>query len=363
MQGKVIENRSNEKKESIIEKSELILITGATGFIGPRIVKNLIDRGFINLRCIVRPSSNLSNLNEINNNYPTARIDIISGDLLSQDDCDKITKGVKVIYHLAAAMRDTSFESSYLNNVGVTQNILNGVARHQDLRRFVNVSSLRVYSNSKLRRGELLDETCDIENDLANRGDAYCMAKVMQDELVANYCRDQGISFVTLRPGVVYGPGLKQIHRMVGRGIKLGSRRFFVHLGGSNTIPFSYVDNCADAIVLAGITKGVDGEIFNIVDDDLLTSREFLRLFEKNVHKISSVDLPYQVMYFACFLWEIVSHLSKGRISLRYTRKKCDDLWKGNSYSNLKLKRLLNWEQKISREEALKNYFEYQRTG
>ena len=54
-------------------------------------------------------------------------------------------------------------------------------------------------------------------------------------------------------------------------------------MGGSNTIPFTYVDNCAEAIVLAGLVKGVDGEALNIVDDDLPSSREFLRLYKNNV--------------------------------------------------------------------------------
>ena len=40
-------------------------------------------------------------------------------------------------------------------------------------------------------------------------------------------------------------------------------------------IPFTYVDNCAEAIVLAGLKKGVDGEVFNVVDDDLPSSRQF----------------------------------------------------------------------------------------
>ena len=50
-------------------------------------------------------------------------------------------------------------------------------------------------------------------------------------------------------------------------------------------IPLTYVDNCAEAIVLAGIKEGVDGEVFNIVDDDLPSSRKFLRMYKRNVRK------------------------------------------------------------------------------
>ena len=52
----------------------------------------------------------------------------------------------------------------------------------------------------------------------------------------------------------------------------------FVHLGGSNPIPFTFVDNCAEAIALAGIKKGAEGQAFNVVDDDLPSSRQFLTI-------------------------------------------------------------------------------------
>jgi thioester reductase-like protein len=42
-----------------------MLITGSNGFIGTRLVEALLSRGFTNLRCFVRPSSNLENLHKI----------------------------------------------------------------------------------------------------------------------------------------------------------------------------------------------------------------------------------------------------------------------------------------------------------
>jgi len=58
---------------------------------------------------------------------------------------------------------------------------------------------------------------------------------------------------------------------------------------GQNTIPLTYVDNCAEAIALAGLRRGVDGDVFNIVDDDLPTSRQFLRLYKKHVKHFASL--------------------------------------------------------------------------
>ena len=67
-----------------------------------------------------------------------------------------------------------------------------------------------------------------------------------------------------MRPGAVYGPGKSQLTGRIG----IDTFGVFLHLGGSNQIPFTYVDNCAEAIILAGLVQGVDGEVFNVVDDE-----------------------------------------------------------------------------------------------
>ncbi len=75
--------------------------------------------------------------------------------------------------------------------------------------------------------------------------------------------------------------------------VGIGTFGLFLHLGGSNTMPLTFVDNCAEAIVLAGLTPGVDGQVFNVVDDDLPSSRQFLRLYKRNVRRFRSLYLPH----------------------------------------------------------------------
>ena len=347
--------------DRIIDISDTILVTGANGFIGSRVVKALLDYGFVNLKCCVRPSSNPAALEKIISPYKTSNVQICRANLSSQVDCEKLTEGVQIVYHLAAAMRDRNFESSYMNNVITTENLLNGVAKNRTIRRFVNVSSLRVYSNMKLRSGALLDETCAVESDLFDRGDAYCSAKVRQDDLVSRFCTINKLSYVIVRPGIVYGPGSREIHRMIGRRIRIGTFELFLHLGGANKLPLSYVDNCADAIVLAGISKSADREVFNVVDDNLPASSCFLKLYKQNVRRFSSLYIPYQLIYAVCCLVEKYYRLFNGESPPRLNRRMCAAAWKGNEYSNGKLKKLLGWEPKVSFDEALNRYFEYQK--
>jgi nucleoside-diphosphate-sugar epimerase len=162
------------------------------------------------------------------------------------------------------------------------------------------------------------------------------------------------LPYVIVRPGFVYGPGNEAITGRVG----LGTFGIFLHLGGSNQIPLSYVDNCAEAIVLAGIRPGIDGEVFNVVDDDLPSSRKFLRLYKKKAKRIRSVYLPHAVSWLLCFLWEKYSAWSEGQLPAVYNRKVWHAYWKKTRYSNEKLKQRLGWQPRVKAEDALNRYFQ-----
>ncbi len=343
---------------SIIGPNDPVLITGSSGFIGSRVVKLLLDRGFRELRCLVRPSSNITALRNSLAGYDEANVNIIEGNLLSRDDCERAARDAAVIYHLAAGRGVKSYPDAYLNSVVTTRNLLDVAVRNRGLKRFVSISSLSVYSNGNIGRRGLLDETCEEEIRPALRGDAYTFAKVGQDRLIREYEKRYGIPVVLLRPGVVYGPGNKGIHGRIG----IGTFGLFLHLGGSNIIPLSYVDNCADAIVLAGITPGVDGQVFNVVDDELPTSRRFLRLYKRQVKDFPSLFVPYPVFYFFCYIWEKYSAWSEGQLPPVFNRAMCRNYWKGNRYSNRKLKELLGWRPVVGFDEAMGRYSEYQRT-
>ena len=329
-----------------MKSDDRILVTGATGFIGQRVVASLLARGFTRIARLARPAAGVVK-------DEREGVETIRGNLLSRDDCLRATEGVQVIYHLAAGRGEKSYPDAFLNSVVTTRNLLDACLRHGTLERFVNISSFAVYSNRDKLRGRLLDEACPVEPRPEKRGQAYCYAKVRQDELVAQYASEYGFPCVLVRPGVVYGPGNEPIHARVG----LGTFGLFLHLGGSNTLPLTYVDNCADAIVLAGMVDGIDGEVFNVVDDDLPTSRQFLRAYKREVKRFRSVYLPPTVSYLACWCWDKYSTWSEGQLPLVYGRSAWHANWKSTSYSNDKLKERLGWTQQIPTSEGLRRYF------
>jgi nucleoside-diphosphate-sugar epimerase len=344
------------KNNQIINFDDLVLITGSNGFIGSRVVENLLQSGFANLRCFVRPSSNLKGLQAILNHYPNAKVEVMPGNLLSREDCTKAAKDVAVIYHLAAGIEKT-FPGSFMNSVVTTRNLLDAAVKFAHLRRFVNVSSFAVYSNWNIASGELLDENCELETRPVERAEAYAYAKLKQDQLVIEYSKKHNVPYVILRPGAVYGPGTGNLTARVG----IDTFGVFFHLGGSNQIPLTYVDNCAHAMVLAGIQAGVDGEVFNVVDDDLPSSRKFLRMYKKNGKRFRSVYFPYSLFYVLCWMWEAYSKWSEGQLPPVFNRRRCATYWKGNRYSNQKLKDRLGWKPAVPFAEASQRYFQYVR--
>jgi nucleoside-diphosphate-sugar epimerase len=338
----------------IIGPHDPILVTGANGFIGSRVVEALLDRGFCNVRCLVRPARDAGTLEAAARRRPAAQVDIIRGNLLSREDCSVAAKDVALVLHLAAARGEKSFPDAFMNSVVTTRNLLDACVRSPRLKRVVSVSSFSVYANTGRRGGRMLDEAGAIEPHPERRGDAYCYAKVKQDALITEYGARFGLPYVIVRPGYVYGPGNEGITGRVG----IGTFGIFLHLGGSNSVPFTFVDNCADAIVLAGLVNGIDGEIFNVVDDDLPSSRRFLRQYKGEVRRFRSLYLPHAVSYGLCWLWEKYADWSEGQLPPVFNRRMWRSYWKQTRYTNGKAKERLGWTPRVPTREGLRRYFE-----
>jgi nucleoside-diphosphate-sugar epimerase len=333
----------------ICSPSDRILITGSNGFIGVKVVQTLLEYGFSNLRCFVRPSSRLEKLKKVlaSNSNPR-QVEVASGDLLSREDCRKAAQDVSVIIHLAAGF-EKSFAGAFMNSALTTRNLIEAFLELGQPKRFVNVSSFAVYSNLKMERGELLDEQSPLQDAPQERYDAYGFGKLKQEEIVRKYGQNHKLPYVIVRPGAVFGPGKTELSGRVG----ISPFGFFIHLGGSNELPLTYVDNCAEAIVLAALKPGVDGEVFNVVDDEKMTAREFLAA-RKSAKNFFSISVPYPLAALGCNLWEIYSKRSQGQLPPVFNRRRCAAEWKGNRYSNEKLHARLGWKPKVKMADAMK---------
>jgi nucleoside-diphosphate-sugar epimerase len=332
----------------IVSRNERILVTGSSGFIGSRVIGTLLDYGFTDICCFVRPCSQLSRLRETLQQFNVENeVEIVTGDLLSPTDCRQAATGASIIYHLAAGM-EKSFAGAFMNSALATRNLMDAFLRVGEPKRFVNVSSFAVYSNVTLKRGALLDETCPLEDAPQERFDAYGFGKLKQEELVREYGEKHKLPYVILRPGYVFGPGKTELNGRVG----INTFGVFIQVNGSHLLPLTYVDNCAEAIVLAGLKAGIDGEIFNVVDDELMTGRQFLKAYRKETKSLA-IRIPYFVGYSMSLLWEKYCEWSKNQVPPAFNRRRCAAEWKGNRYSNQKLKEWLGWGPRVPMEQAM----------
>jgi nucleoside-diphosphate-sugar epimerase len=248
-----------------------------------------------------------------------------------------------------AAGFDKSFAGAFMNSALATRNLMDAFLKYGWPKRFVNVSSFAVYSNLALKWGAVIDENCPLENAPQDRYDAYAFGKLKQEELVRQYGARHNLPYVILRPGTVFGPGKEDLSGRVG----IDTFGFFIQVGGSNLLPLTFVDNCAEAIVLAGLKEGVEGEIFNVVDDELLTSRQFLKSYKERVRPFFSVRVPYALAYGLSVLWEKYAKWSKGQIPPAFNRRRCSAEWKMNRFSNEKLRNHLGWKPRVGIDRAM----------
>jgi nucleoside-diphosphate-sugar epimerase len=338
--------------DHIAPAGDRILISGSNGFIGSKVVEILLEYGFANLSCFVRPSSHLGRLQKVLGNFDAGRnVELVTGDLLSREDCRKAAEGVSIIYHLAAGM-EKSFAGAFMNSALGTRNLMDAFLQYGQPKRFVNVSSFAVYSNLGLKRGNLVDETCPLEDAPQERFDAYGFGKLKQEELVKEYGKKYKLPYVILRPGYVFGPGKTELNGRVG----VGTFGFLIQVNGSNFLPLTFVDNCAEAIVLAGLKANVDSEVFNVVDDELLTGRQFLKAYKKSVKSFRSIRIPYFAGYGLCSLWEKYSKWSKGQLPPVFNQRRCAAEWKRNRYSNQRLKDRLGWKPRVPMQQAMEAF-------
>lgn len=337
--------------EPIIPPESRILVTGASGFLGARVVAGLLRRGHRNVRCFVRPSSQRSRLETVTaGKAPDQTVELVVGDLACSEDCRRAMEGVAVALHLAAGF-EKSVADVRRNSAEATRLLVEAGLETGGVRRFVLVSSFAVYSNAGLARRALLDEDCPLEAAPERRHDAYTMGKLWQERIVRDFALSRGLPFVVLRPGAVFGPGKTGL---TGRlGIRLG--KVFLDIGGNNPLPLTYVDNCAEAVVLAGLRPGVEGQTFNVVDDDLPTCGEFLRAYRKRAGGLLAVRVPYAAAFAGCALLEAVSRVAPG-FPKRFNRARARAEWKGNQFTNARLRAWLGWTPRVPMSSALREF-------
>jgi predicted dehydrogenase/nucleoside-diphosphate-sugar epimerase len=314
------------------------LITGAGGFLGGALLKKLVREG-ARVRAAVRHLPD----------HPIPTVDYVIGDLGDRDYADALAARVGVVLHIGAAMKGSAADFQR-GTVAGTRNLVDACLKH-GVRRFVHVSSLSVLEHARRRTGAVVTEAWPLEPHPDRRG-SYTQTKLEAERLVLAAVRDNGLPACVIRPGVIFGPGVKPTcpagsFAIFGRWIVVGR--------GSHALPLVYVDDVADALRLAATQPEVEGVLMNLVDPSVITQREYIRSVQAVGPKIKVWYVPEPVLLIAAVGIELLCTLLKrsaplSRYRIRSIRPLCD-------FDLTVARDRLGWTPQIGIEEGLRRTF------
>ena len=278
----------------------MILVTGATGSVGPRVIAALSDAGYqIRTLSLDLPLSGM---------WPNGVASQL-GDVTNHITVRSAMQGVEAVIHLAALLHivnpPPALREKYERiNVGGTATVVES-AIQAGVKRLVFFSTIAVYGNSC---GEVLTE------DSAPRPDTfYAQTKLAAERIVLDAKRRDGQPLGTaLRFSAIYGAGIKGNYR--GLVQSLARRRFIPVGNGFNRRTLIYDRDVARAAVLAVEHPAAAGKIFNVSDGQFHTLNEIIAaICEALGRKPPRLSLPLGPVSLTSRILEVTGRLVGGQ--------------------------------------------------
>ena len=319
-------------------KPARVLLTGAQGFLGRRILTRLLERGETVRVLIRRESPALES---------DPRLDVVYGDLGDPQAVDQSITGVEVVYHAGAAMKGGPMEFAGGTTVA-TRNVIDSCLRH-GVKRVVYISSMSVLDQAGHRPGTPVTEASPYEPNPTARG-LYTQTKLEAETMVLDAVRQHGLPAVVLRPGQIFGPGAEHVPPsgvigLAGRWIVVGSGRL--------ALPLVYVDDVVDALLLAEERAKPLGQVIQLVDPEFITQNEYVAVAQRSrPDLVRPIRVPFWFMLLAAFGIEILGKLLKRAVPL--TRYRVRSLRPLHPCDITRAQEVLGWAPQVGVRRGLK---------
>jgi predicted dehydrogenase/nucleoside-diphosphate-sugar epimerase len=323
-----------------------ILVTGATGFLGRRLVEILVRKGY-SVRALARKLSNIEKLKKLN-------VEVLFGDVASIESLWPAFEGIDYVIHAAA---DTSGneEDGQLGTIQGTQNIIN-LCEQFKIKKLVYISSCSVYGIADYKTGQMVTEESPLEHFPLKRG-FYSHAKLEAESIVREAMGKGSIPIVSLRPGTIWGPEGEIFTPMMG--FALGNKLFAIIGTRKFVLPLVYIDNLVEAIVRAMNNEASTGKIYNVVDTEKLTKKDYVELLLKKLYPDAHYFyVPYRILYLTVFLQEVIFKLLRRKPFLTLYRLISSQ--KNVVYDSSKIRIEIEWTPLVAAKDGLKKVLDYE---
>jgi len=251
-----------------------VLVTGATGVIGPELIRNLVDRGF-SVRALYR--------NRLEPRILPDTVASIRCDITDDNALTDAVKDIDVIYHLAAKLHinepsNDLYEEYHRINIEGTRKLVRA-ARSAGVARLVFFSSINVYGGSD--PATILNEDSELRP-----VSWYARTKVEAEKIVL-----AGIPSVVLRLAAVYGPRMKGNYPRLLNALR--RRRFIMVGNGKNRRSLVHVQDVCRAALLAAYHPAALERIYNVTDGEIHSLQEIVEVMRNALGKSGpNISLP-----------------------------------------------------------------------
>ncbi|HRD02611.1 MAG TPA: NAD-dependent epimerase/dehydratase family protein [Candidatus Saccharicenans sp.] len=267
----------------------IVFITGASGFIGSRLVEHLLARGDSQIYALVRNPAKLSWLE----NNPALRL--VSGDLQTLPD---LPKNIEVVFHLAGLTKATNHSDYYTVNQTGTARLVEHMIQNRLSPKFIYLSSLaagRPAANGQPVR----------EDEPPEPASPYGQSKLLAEQEVLKY--KDILPTTIIRAAAIYGPRDRDFLQF----FELIDHGWMFTFSQKITMSLCYVDDLIMALELCAEKSRGEGEIYNVADPVPRTwediGEEAARILNKKVRK---VKVPLWLARTAAGMSELGSKLS-----------------------------------------------------
>lgn len=319
-------------------------MTGGTGFLGRYVVRRLLARGD-EIVVMARESRDTSEIE-------SQGAHVVRGDLQQIEAVESALTSCDVVYHIGARVEiGGDWDAFHAENVEATEKLM-AMSWKAGVKRFVYVSSLGIFDIP--RSGTVIREDSDYDHHPQLRGH-YTRSKIHADR-IACAAQRRGEPVVIVRPGRIYGHDHPSLPLFMGRVKKQLRPGLWVIVGRSSyLVPVSYVDNAAEAVVLAGTKEGVEGRIFNVIDDSDLTQRRYFDTLDsaerKRGGRMRVLFVPVGLFVPAVMVVDFLFRLLKRRPwSVAYQLRRSG---RNARYSTEAAREELGWEPQLGLQEAV----------